>query len=280
MICDEYQLLIEEYLDGELDQPTVFRLRKHLGECSECAGVLKELRAEADVYAGYKPRFERASDLWPGVLSRIAANDLVHTEAPSLGFVSRLGSIFSLPPVSAWATAGLVLLAIALTAIIMAYRQPNQVQPVVQVEPAAIPTLETDESVDKKELPEKPVEAVATNERRSKPKLTLATSPRRANTSRPVADLSQPKDPNQLVREAEQKYLAAIAMLSRTAERKRSQMDSATRARLEQALASVDRTIASTRKVARQHPGDPVAVQYMLSAYSRKVDVLREIVSY
>jgi hypothetical protein len=51
-------------------------------------------------------------------------------------------------------------------------------------------------------------------------------------------------------------------------------------ARLDQALASVDRTIAGTRKAVRQHPDDPVAVQYMLSAYSRKVDVLREMIGY
>ena len=42
----------------------------------------------------------------------------------------------------------------------------------------------------------------------------------------------------------------------------------------------LDRTIADTRKAVRQHPDDPVAVQYMLTAYAKKVDVLREMVDY
>jgi hypothetical protein len=66
-------------------------------------------------------------------------------------------------------------------------------------------------------------------------------------------------------------------MLSRNANRKRSQMDPATLARLDQAINSIDRTIAGTRQAVRQHPDDPIAVQYMLAAYARKVDVLREI---
>jgi hypothetical protein len=79
------------------------------------------------------------------------------------------------------------------------------------------------------------------------------------------------------VNEAEQKYLAAIAMLSRNASRKRPQMDPLTLAKLDRAIASIDRTIAGTRKAVREHPDDPVAVQYMLTAYARKVDVLREM---
>jgi hypothetical protein len=86
--------------------------------------------------------------------------------------------------------------------------------------------------------------------------------------------------PDELVREAEQKYLAAIAILSRDVNRRRSRLDADTRARFEQTLAAVDRTIAGTRRAVRQHPGDPVAVQYMLTAYAKKVEVLREMASY
>jgi hypothetical protein len=48
---------------------------------------------------------------------------------------------------------------------------------------------------------------------------------------------------------------------------------------LEQTLAGVDRAIANTRKAVHFDARDPVAVQYMLAAYSRKVDILRQMVA-
>jgi hypothetical protein len=69
-------------------------------------------------------------------------------------------------------------------------------------------------------------------------------------------------------------------MLSRSVDRKRSRLNPATKAELEQALSSIDRTIAATRKLVHRHPDDPVAAQYMLTAYAKKVDMLRELVDY
>jgi hypothetical protein len=79
------------------------------------------------------------------------------------------------------------------------------------------------------------------------------------------------------VREAEQKYLSAIALLSRDFKHQRSHVDPQVLAQFEQALGAIDRTIASTRRVVQQHPSDPVAVQYMLAAYAKKVEVLEEM---
>jgi hypothetical protein len=84
-------------------------------------------------------------------------------------------------------------------------------------------------------------------------------------------------DPTQLIREAEQKYLAAISILSRDFNRHRSQIDPTVLARFDNALADIDRTIKETRRVVREHPDDPVALQYLLSAYAKKVDTLRDI---
>lgn len=88
---------------------------------------------------------------------------------------------------------------------------------------------------------------------------------------------SQEPAPDRLVREAEQKYLAAIRLLARDASGRRARLDADARARFEQTLAAVDRTIADTRRAAREHPRDPVAVQYMLTAYAKKVELLREM---
>src|SRR5204862_4089730 len=81
--------------------------------------------------------------------------------------------------------------------------------------------------------------------------------------------------PTPLVREAEQKYLTAIAMLARDVNRKRSQLDPIMLARFDSALGDIDRTIKDTRRVVRDNPEDPIALQYLLAAYSKKVDDLR-----
>ena len=83
--------------------------------------------------------------------------------------------------------------------------------------------------------------------------------------------------PEQLVREAEQKYLSAIAILERDVNRNRSKLDPALLAQFNTALAQIDQTIAETRRAVRQNPDDPTALKYLLSAYSKKVDVLRDM---
>jgi len=84
---------------------------------------------------------------------------------------------------------------------------------------------------------------------------------------------------DQVTRRAEQQYLSAIEILSRDIKRRRSVISSALLAQLERALSEVDRNIAATRKVAREQPRDPVAVQYLALAYEKKVELLREVTS-
>jgi hypothetical protein len=84
----------------------------------------------------------------------------------------------------------------------------------------------------------------------------------------------------ELVRVAEKNYLSAIAMLTRDVAQRPSRLDSETRAKLDGALASIDRTISATRRAVRKNPNDPLAVQYMLTAYAKKVDVLKEMTNY
>ncbi|MDQ1523153.1 MAG: hypothetical protein QOE47_1077 [Pyrinomonadaceae bacterium] len=80
-----------------------------------------------------------------------------------------------------------------------------------------------------------------------------------------------------LVREAESKYLAAIKMLSEDVNLKRTRLDPQVAARFDETLATIDRSIAETRRTVLRQRNDPVAVQYMLSAYAKKVEVMREM---
>jgi hypothetical protein len=65
--------------------------------------------------------------------------------------------------------------------------------------------------------------------------------------------------------------------LSEDVNRKRTRLDPQVAARFDETLATIDRSIAETRRTVLKHGNDPVAVQYMLSAYAKKVEVMREM---
>jgi hypothetical protein len=274
MKCDECLLLIEEYLDNELQQTAAESVAAHLEQCRDCAGAMEKLRLENEWYQAQAPALHVPAHLWTRVRASIASNETAETANP---LWSKFKQAFSIP-VNAWATAVLILAAIGLTVAFMSYFRPSDnPQPIVVNPPPgeAVPV----NSPDSKGAPtEEPVRTADTREPKTKTKFASERRTTRKSAA-PVTIADGTKSPHQLVREAEQKYLAAIAMLSRNAARERSRMDADTRTRLDQALINIDRTIASTRKVVRQHPDDPVAVQYMLTAYARKVDVLREMLS-
>ena len=83
--------------------------------------------------------------------------------------------------------------------------------------------------------------------------------------------------PEDWVKDAEAKYQKAIEILKRDVDRKRANFDPQTLARFDETLQAIDRTIAETRHAALSQGNDPVAVQYMLTAYAKKVEVLREM---
>jgi hypothetical protein len=188
----------------------------------------------------------------------------------------------ALPPVSGPVAVGLIVLAVALTVVVMRYissssRTVVSERLVTEGTPQATPEMRNEVPVVTPRKSEDPISAKDNITRRDGLNVAI---PIRRSLPPPREDVSKTKDPRRLVREAEQKYLTAIAMLSRNVDRKRSRLDPDTMAELEQALSSIDRTIAATRKVVRRHPDDPVAAQYMLTAYAKKVDVLRELVDY
>lgn len=278
MKCDECIPLIEEYFDGELEGESKRAVAAHLDTCALCADALQELRADHAVYASSQTELAVGPELWNGVRARIAESAWEEHKARW----TLRGWLSTFPVVSAWAAAGMVVAAIFLTVVVMKYSGTKQADNRVASNPAVEVTNTPARSIPASrgrpdEISEQPTSSVSKG---------LASG--RVGVVRPRIKLTEPaaaianrtKSPDQLVREAEQKYLTAIAMLSRNVARRRSHLDHETLSRFQQALSSVDRSIADTRKAVRQHPEDPLAVQYMLTAYSRKVDVLREMADY
>ncbi len=272
MNCKESQLVLEEYLDGELDQGRADIVAQHLGNCMTCTSAANELRAEFAAYQNYNPAIEVPRDLWTGVQARLGADESSHRELAGSRRGRWLGGLFAAPRISVPVTVALVLAAVVITVVIMKRVGPTQ--------PDTVATSKVDPQVAKtSDNAERNVHLDASI-KSSEPKPSQERPTQLANRSlraSPVTRNLEPRSPDQLVREAQRKYLTAISMLSREVARHQSQLDPDTRTKLEQALASIDRTIAATRQAVREHPDDPIAVQFMLSAYAKKVDVLREM---
>jgi len=272
-------MLMEEYADGVLDQQAAGLVSSHMGACADCASFYTEIAREQEIYARYQRDIEITPVLWSSIESRIKQE----RAARPAGLLSRLGErlvgLFAAPRLSPAFAAALVIVAIGITVAVMTLwnsrgsgelaargNKNEQVETAKGVNDSTTqppPSNAPEKAPDKKELAISDMTpAIKASKAPSGPKLVAAA----------------PKPtPEQLVREAEQKYLSAIALLSRDVNRNRSQLDPIMLARFDAALGDIDRTIKDTRRLVRENPGDPIALQYLLAAYSKKVDVLREM---
>jgi Putative zinc-finger len=302
MRCEECQTLVEDYFDGELDEQTISLVAQHINACPSCASLYDRLEREQELYLRYECDAEPAPAFWANVMKRAAQESSPSSQSPSglRCWFNGILSGFGTPRFSPSLTALIVLVAVGITAILMSYVNtrervagpvsvaqreeapaatfPSSAQEIVR---PTSPTVE-DEAGEKKgeaSVNGQPQLVQTVGGRKANPRLNASVGNAERINRKPSA-AGQNRTPDELVREAEQKYVAAIAMLSRDVNRRRSRLDAATIARFERTLSAIDRTIADTRRAARRHPNDPVAAQYMLTAYAKKVDVLREMIGY
>lgn len=301
MRCEEFQPLVEDYFDGELDERTNELVEQHLSDCASCASVYQKIEGEQELYLRYECDAQPAPDFWDNVMARATEESAARSSRPLNilrgWFGSALGN-FTAPRFSPSLTALIVVIAIGITIGVMRYvnslEKTTQTVSLSQNEGVRASSPLPDENIKPVSPPkgDEPVEQGSNREGSEPPQLVknnvgkkgrLVLAASKGNAGRinlkPTASEREPTS-DELVREAEQKYVEAIAMLSRDVNRRRTRLDAETTARFERTLAAVNRTIADTRRAVRQHPGDPLAAKYMLTAYARKVDVLREMVSY
>jgi len=280
MKCEEVQILIEDYVDSALDPKAASLVKSHMTGCDACASFYREVNREQEIYARYERDVEVTPALWASIESRIKQERV----APKTGLLSRLreqlAGAFAAPRLSPAFAAALVVIAIGMTVGVMTFlNSPSRDTTVAGVD------RNTDSQPGQ---PVTPPKTVVPSPEPPKGPGTIAHDAPAPNDSAPTK-ISAPKPPivkknltasavltpAQLVRDAEQKYLTAISMLSRDVDRQRSQLDPMLVARLDASLSEIDRTIKETRRVVRENPGDPIALQYLLAAYSKKVEVLR-----
>ena len=290
MNCDDCSPMMEKSLDGELDVEQAQCLASHLAACRDCAREYQLLQRERELYDQYSNsrRIEVSPQLWSAVRARLEIESL--QPGPSKSLRNWFSAAMMTPRFTPLLTAGLVLMAIGISLVLLKYvsleRHENQnavglekagreTEPTLR-SPArsgearhsgsAAPQAQQSASAGSSVQEERSGGGVLS--RSSKTRTAAATHVRRGATVK------------QLVGQAEQKYLAAVKLLSRDIRKHGPKLDPEARAQFEETLAAIDRTIADTRQAVRQHPTDPEAVRYMLTAYAKKVEVLQEMASY
>jgi len=111
MKCEECQLLIEEYFDGELDSQKSASVSAHVSGCSECSEILEDLRCEQDFIFAAASVPEPSPEFWQRVQAGIDSEKLNKSKPLIRGFSARIGSFLPsiLSPAFAFAFALLLL---------------------------------------------------------------------------------------------------------------------------------------------------------------------------
>jgi hypothetical protein len=264
MQCEQVMPFLEEYLDGEIEASRAALIEAHLPGCARCGEAFGALRREQEIYSRYDRELNVTHELWDRIQQRIAGSNAIR-DRTSIG--AWLASLFRTPRLSPGFAILIVVVAIGVTALVLRYAQRNPTQEIIRTnEPTETPN----------QIPVPPERGPDTA---SVGHAADSASPVAVSNPGPKVRRRTPR-PEELIREAEAKYLSAISILSRDVDRRRTEFDPALLARFDSAIQEIDNTIAETKRAARDQRDDPTAQQYVLAAYSRKVDLLRDMAGY
>ncbi|MFN0119381.1 MAG: zf-HC2 domain-containing protein [Blastocatellia bacterium] len=289
MNCQDCLAQLDDFVYGELGAAESRVVSGHLAGCAACAEARAALEAETALFAQYARQTapELNPEIWRAVAARLQT-DSAGEGAPQTAAVAGrvlvwnnlrqwLGFAFT-PAFARQAAfaAALVVVSVSATAWWFSGRQEQgqQARTDVKPVPATPDTRQTPEptpaaSPIKEEAPGKEL-VVAANAGRGGRHNTRIHAPEPASVSMENDLIEQ-----QIVRAARE-YEKAVHLLDRGMARWRPGMDAALLAQYDQSLLLINQSIAESRRALRQHPGDPAAAQFLLTAYAKKVELMRE----
>jgi hypothetical protein len=113
MKCEKYLNLIDDLIEGELDEQTFRQVNSHLFGCRECASHYENLNREKEIYARYLFAAEPPSDLWTKFQTKLETETVKTSRSSKIltginGWKENFFGFFHLSP--ALACAALILL--------------------------------------------------------------------------------------------------------------------------------------------------------------------------
>ena len=290
MKCEVCLGMMDELIEGALDGSLAREATAHMAMCGRCSQLYANLRYEQELFRKYLLDVEPTAALWANLRLDLEKEKVIGTSQPQFRLQRLLAIALGGLNVTPQMATALVLITIGLATAIMVWRttidtsrHQAQNSEVVDVQPSSAVNragthrdsdiTDRPNSADDNDAKIQPASAEGGGKEIGVHLSAAGRADRRRIKRLPVAPTV-----DQVALRVERQYLSAIKILSGDIKRRRALISPALLSELEMALAEVDRNIAATRRVARER--DPVAVQYLASAYENKVDLLREVTSW
>jgi hypothetical protein len=290
MNCERCQNELEDFLYGELGFERAAGVSKHLAECAACAALRDDIERENELFARFyeQTAIEPSSEMWEAIRARVnleprgeAQNEAGWLERLRVGMFG-----WTLAPATLRQVAFAILLialSVALTTVYLKRDEKgggdvaggrNNV--------ASTPTLqEASQLTPQLPTTPKPVSSPLTDVAEDRKPLGGASTSKGVapliDRHAPARRLSDQELMNQQIARAEREYQKAIRMLDQALAKRRDSLDQALIKQYESSLMLINNSIAESRQALRQRPGDPIAGQFLLAAYAKKLELMQEI---
>jgi Putative zinc-finger len=291
MNCENYLMMLDEYVENELDEKSAVQVSAHIADCPACAGEYEILRREQQVYSQYLVDVEATPALWSNVQAdiekaqreRFTSGNFRDWFAKTFG-ISAFNPAFAAAPILLLITLGIIVGLIKYKSTdnssgeeITSQKADVQSSPEKPDNYARNETSSPDKNDDIKKPEDKITIAQVKNRLKKDVSRSNLSKPINQSTNFKTVSSNRKLTTDEVVEKAEQQYKGAIAILSDDIKRRRAQLSPNLISQFEQSLADIDRTISETRRAVRSQPNDPVAIQYMTTAYAKKIELLRTI---
>jgi hypothetical protein len=278
MNCETCQLELEDLIYGELSSRRAQEVRAHLTDCSACRQHRLEFEREQEVFARYSERTQREPqpELWASIRERIhnegASRSSSRSPNTGTGFWAWLRRPLVVKQLAG--AAALVAVTVLVTVFLVSRRDRGAREIAASVSPSPSMTIPT-------------VSASPTPGQLMAEEKTLPDSAKNSGTVIARTDVAsrQPRQPRltdqemirQQLQRTEREYVAAIRMLDHAIAGRKGSLDAEAYRQYEASLALIDDSIDKSRAALRSRSADPVAGQFLLAAYARKVELMQEI---
>lgn len=281
MNCETCHLQLEDLIYGELSSQRSQEVREHLADCSACRRRKIELEREQSLFAEYYERTSRepAPELWAAIRERIQDNPASPSSRVVLtGAGQTATGLFAwlLQPMVVKQLAGafaLVVLTVLATVFLIS-RRPEQVAVKVTPSPESMRVLSASPTPGQEPARENGGPGSMKNASQTEAAQTarrVIVAPTKPRT------MSDQELIQQQLQRTEREYVAAIRMLDQAIAKRKGSIDGEVYKQYEASLALIDDSLDKSRAALRARMGDPVAGQFLLAAYARKVELMQEI---
>ncbi|MEO7712779.1 MAG: hypothetical protein ABIV10_07670 [Gemmatimonadaceae bacterium] len=280
LTCAEFEARLAQYWDDDLPATSRLACDMHASNCADCERLLSDVAALRDQAASLPP-IQPSRDLWAGIAERIDARVLPF-EAPRAVAFAASRRAWRHPAVAAAAlvlfTAGvthlwtrrsferpLLVAAVAPTIVapLAATSEPPQIaDPSPEVVATSSPAPARAETrTETRAVRERGAPFGGTTRAMAEARATLVSNPARAVGTPDVG--------------GEPVYDREIVKLRAIVRERRSQLDPATVAVLEQSIAVIDSAIAQSRAALARDPASGFLVTRLNHSLEKKVELLR-----